>query len=107
MPNKKQGTIETSTEIPDELLNEILDSGLLGYSTNPDDSIWLGEQFDLDPMEWIYDHLGRHALEPILEAIIAARPSPVPARTRLDQALKQLVGFQLRSGPKERNFQTL
>ena len=86
----------------------------LGYSSNPSDSIWLGEDFTGDPLDWIFDHLGKlHPLENILRAIVLAHPNSErgdekrEVENRVNRALKELVGRKPSEGARDETFQKL
>ena len=105
---------DVSDKSIESIIREAQESGCLGYSNDPDDSIWIGEDGNLDPGDWLYDHLGpKHPLENILLPIIFANLSDEQKEQcegnsrrrskilgeRLNAALRALVGFTPSSGP--------
>ena len=121
-----KGTDETPDNDVTHALQEFFDeygqAAPLGYSLDPKDHIWIGEDGELDPDDWIHEQLGpHHPLENILLPIIRAHFSLKEKKTingnkqveqqilltRLHQALAALVGYEQRRGPKEYEYQAL
>lgn len=93
---------DANAEMPPE-------GGGLGYSNKPEDIIWCGENMDLDPDDWVNDHIGRrHPLEHVLTAIITAHPCDGGSdEVRLEAALNALVNWQKTPGRKPKSWETL